>query len=273
MLTALDPRDPSRNYVLDVGDAGDQAAKLTGQLLAFSRKQMLNPTLLNLNDVIRDTERILRRVISEDIELVCDLAPALGAVEADRNQLQQVLMNLVLNARDAMPLGGRLMIETGSADSNVPIRGHGATAPPGSYIFFAVADTGEGMDEATRQQVFEPFFTTKKHGKGTGLGLSTVYGIISQSGGTIAVDSQAGGGTTFRIYLPRASRTAAPGQVAEAAPPPAGSETILVVEDQAEVRRFACRVLQSYGYRVLKAADADEALRVSAASWNQLTCS
>ncbi len=264
LLSALDSQDPRWNYVVDVRDAGEQAAKLTLQLLAFSRKQMLRPALLNLNDIVRDMERMLRRVISEDIEVVYHLAPTLGAVEADRNQLQQVLMNLVLNARDAMPRGGRLTIETGSADSDVPIRGHGATAAPGSYVFLAVIDTGEGMDDATRQQMFDPFFTTKKHGQGTGLGLSTVYGIISQSGGTIAVNSEAGSGTTFRIYLPRDSRNISAEQVAEASPPLGGSETILVVEDQADVRRLACKVLQSYGYRVLEASDADEALRISA---------
>jgi len=245
-------------------DAGQQAAKLTAQLLAFSRKQMRSPTRLNLNDVVRDTERMLRRVISAEIDLVCHLAPTLGAVEADRNQLQQVLMNLALNARDAMPSGGRLTMETESVDLKEPLAGHGTTAAPGSYIVLAVIDTGEGMDEATRQQIFDPFFTTKEQGKGTGLGLSMVYGTIRQGGGIVRVDSEAGVGTTFRIYLPRASGIASSEEVAQAPPSLSGCETILVVEDQPEVRGFACKVLRSYGYRVLEAADANEALRLSA---------
>jgi PAS domain S-box-containing protein len=248
LLGRLDPADPRHGHARDIYDAGRQAAKLTGQLLAFSRKQMLSPELLNLNDVVHDTESMLRRVIGEDVVLACNLEPNLGAVETDRNQLQQVLMNLAVNARDAMPRGGKLTIATFSS---------------GSEVVLSVNDTGEGMDEATREHVFEPFFTTKKVGKGTGLGLSTVYGIISQSGGRIAVDSELGRGTTFLIYLPRASRAASGEKAAESAPPLTGSETILVVEDQPEVRRLAVHVLQSYGYRVLEAGDAEEALRVS----------
>jgi len=251
LMNALDKADTRHSYAQDVREAGDQAAKLTQQLLAFSRKQVLNSTVLNVNDVVRDTDRMLRRVIGEDIQLVCRLDPSIGAVEADRNQLQQVLMNLAVNARDAMPRGGRVIIETSET----------VTEPP--FIAIAVSDTGEGMDEATQRRIFDPFFTTKV-GKGTGLGLSTVYGIVSQSGGKISVRSRTGEGTTFLIHLPRTNRafeapvhTTLPNDMG-------GHETILVVEDQADVRSFACRSLQSFGYQVLEASGAEEAMRIAA---------
>ena len=245
LLTSIDIADPRRGHVQDVRDAGEQATRLTQQLLAFSRKQMLHPAVLDINDVVRETERMLRRVIPEDIELISTLRPGLGAVEADRTQLQQVLINLAVNARDAMPQGGRLTIETAAADSAVTV---------------AVSDTGAGMDEATRLRVFEPFFTTKSIGKGTGLGLSTVYGIVSQSGGTISVQSDVGKGTTFRISLPRSERQPEIAHHVSAAPAVWGHETILVVEDQPEVRAFACLSLRQFGYNVLEAADGEEAL-------------
>jgi len=252
LVNSLDRADQRRNYAEDVREAGDQAAKLTQQLLAFSRKQVLNSTVLSVNDVVRDTDRMLRRVIGEDIELVCRLDPSIGPVEADRNQLQQVLMNLAVNARDAMPHGGRLTIETGETN----------TEPP--FIMVAVADTGEGMDEATQRRIFDPFFTTKGAGKGTGLGLSTVYGIVSQSGGKITVRSGKAEGTTFLIHLPRTHRAVEPVAHTSLSGDIGGHETILVVEDQADVRSFACRSLQNFGYRVLEASGADDALRIAA---------
>jgi PAS domain S-box-containing protein len=252
LINSLDTADPRHNYAQDVREAGDQAAKLTQQLLAFSRKQVLNSAVLNVNDVVRDTDRMLRRVIGEDIQLVCRLDPSIGAVEADRNQLQQVLMNLAVNARDAMPRGGRLTIET-SETSTEPV-----------FITVAVTDTGEGMDEITQRRIFDPFFTTKVPGKGTGLGLSTVYGIVSQSGGKITVRSRQGEGTTFFIHLPRTHR-AVEKPVFPALPTDMGGhETILVVEDQPDVRSFACRSLQTFGYHVLEASGAEDALRIAA---------
>jgi PAS domain S-box-containing protein len=261
---ALDKHDPRYAYAKAVSDAGEQAADLTRQLLAFSRKQMLNPAVLNVNDVVRETERMLRRVIGEDIELVCRLDPSVGTVEADRNQLQQVLMNLAVNARDAMPHGGQLTIETGETVANIPSTASDTAGLTGPCVTVAVTDTGEGMDEATQGRVFEPFFTTKGVGKGTGLGLSTVYGIVNQSGGRIVVRSESGKGTTFVIHLPRSTRPAEAEVNRESSPAVGGKETILVVEDQPEVRVFACESLKEYGYRVLEAADAEEALRLAA---------
>jgi two-component system cell cycle sensor histidine kinase/response regulator CckA len=259
LVDALDSDDRRHGYAKDVRDAGEQAANLTKQLLAFGRKQMLNPAVLNVNDIVRETDRMLRRVIGEDIELVCRLNYSIGAVEADRNQLQQVLMNLAVNARDAMPDGGRLTIETGEVGaSDAPVLN-------GPCVTLTVSDTGKGMDEATQRRVFEPFFTTKGVGKGTGLGLSMVYGIVNQSGGRILVRSEIDKGTTFAIHLPRTNRIAEAESEPAATPAGWGRETILVVEDQPEVRGFACRSLQVYGYRVLEAADAEEALRLAAA--------
>ncbi|HLK63236.1 MAG TPA: ATP-binding protein [Bryobacteraceae bacterium] len=254
---ALPVGERLHGYAKDVRDAGDQAADLTRQLLAFGRKQMLDPAVLNVNDVVRETDRMLRRVIGEDIELICRLDPSIGPVEADRNQLQLVLMNLAVNARDAMPLGGRLTIETSEiAESDASV-----LAKP--CVILKVSDTGEGMDEATQRRVFEPFFTTKGVGKGTGLGLSTVYGIVNQSGGRITVESEVDRGTTFVIHLPCTNRLPAEAPAPAVPAEGRGKETILVVEDQAEVRGFACRSLDLYGYHVLEAADAEEALRLA----------
>ena len=209
LLDALDQSDPRHTYAKDVKEAGEQAADLTRQLLAFSRKQMLNPTVLNVNDVVRDTERMLRRIIGEDIELVCRLDDSVSPVEADRHQLQQALINLAANARDAMPRGGRLTIETGEDDCGHQDSAPNVPAPAGHCVSITVVDTGAGMDPPTKQRVFEPFFTTKGVGRGTGLGLSTVYGMVHQSGGRIAVHSEIGKGTTFVIQLPRTDRVLA----------------------------------------------------------------
>jgi PAS domain S-box-containing protein len=264
LLAGMDVQDRRFGYAKDIRDAGEQAANLTRQLLAYGRKQLLRPAVLNLNDVVRETERMLRRVIGEDIELVCQLDPSIGWVEADRNQLQQVLMNLAVNARDAMPKGGRLTIETTTMECVVPTGVYDTPVRPEPCVTLVVRDTGEGMDEATQGRIFEPFFTTKEMGKGTGLGLSTVYGIVNQSGGRIAVHSEVGKGTRFEIYLPRTDRFAEVPSDSVPSRSFRGTETILVVEDQPELRTFACRSLEAYGYRVLEAADANEALRLAA---------
>ena len=264
LLDKLDHSDTRRAYAADVREAGEQAANLTRQLLAFSRKQMLHPAVLNVNDVVSDAERMLRRIIGEDIDLVCRLDHSIGPVEADRNQLQQALINLAGNARDAMPNGGRLVIETGETDSAGQDSSPNPPAPAGRYVTIRVTDTGEGMDPATERRIFEPFFTTKGVGRGTGLGLSTVYGIVHQSGGRISVRSELGTGTTFLIHLPRSDRPLPALKEPDTPPAVGGRETILLVEDQPEVRAFARCALERFGYRVLEAGDAEEALRVSA---------
>jgi len=262
LLNTPDASDQSRAYAKSIRDSGEHAADLTRQLLAFGRKQLLRPTVLNLNTIVGDTERILGRLIGEDIDLSCALDPAAGGVKADANQMQQVLMNLCANARDAMPGGGTLTIATANETLSATRAGVGGHIPAGEYVSLAVRDTGHGMDEATQERVFEPFFTTKEHGKGTGLGLATVYGIVRQSGGYIAVESAPGQGTTFRIYLPRVAGPAPVEHEAAGPVSPGGTETILLVEDESAVREVAVTALRSYGYAVIEAADADEACRL-----------
>jgi PAS domain S-box-containing protein len=266
LLETLDSSDHRHAYAKDIRAAGEQAASLTRQLLAFSRKQMLTPAVLNVNDVVRDTERILRRVIGEDIELVCRLDPSIGPVEADRNQLQQALFNLAANARDAMPHGGRLTIETGESEFSGLVSAPNLQGLPDRFVSLTVSDTGEGMDSATEQRIFEPFFTTKSMGRGTGLGLSTVYGIVHQSGGRIAVRSEIGRGTSFVIQLPRTDNPLPLTPASPGTPAAEARETILLVEDQPEVRAFARHALERFGYRVLEAGDAEEALQVCSTS-------
>ncbi len=265
-LEEAPPGEAGRANLEEIVRATRQAASLTSQLLAFSRKQILQPEILNINDVLRETSRILERLIGENIELRLLPRADLPPVSADRGQLQQIIMNLAVNARDAMPEGGKLLIETGEAlfDEEY-VRGH-FPATPGGYVMLAVSDSGAGMDAATQARIFEPFFTTKEKGKGTGLGLSTVYGIVKQSNGFIWVYSETGGGTTFKVYLPRVEGAA------EAVEPEvrtgsglAGSETILVVEDEAPLRDLACRTLERKGYFVIPASDGDEALERAAA--------
>ena len=263
-LRGLDEDNPVRNDLLAVKRAGERAAALTQQLLAFSRKQVLQPVPLAVNDVARGMASMFSRIVGEDVEFVQILDPELGVVVADHGQIEQVLMNLVVNARDAMPGGGRLTIET----SNVEIDEFAQLEEdlkPGSYVQVLVTDTGCGIDEQVKARMFEPFFTTKEKGKGTGLGLSTVYGIVKQSGGGIWVESEVGKGTTFRIFLPRALlvRTTSPRLRAVPAES-TGTETILLVEDEEELRKVARRSLEAAGYTVLSAADGEEALRVSA---------
>ena len=243
--------------------AGERAAALTRQLLAFSRKQVLLPTVLDLNAVISELEKMLRRLIGEDIALRTDLAPEAGSIKADRGQIEQVVMNLVINASDAMPSGGKLTIETQSVDLTEDYTQQHVGVNPGPYLMLAVTDTGVGMDARTQARIFEPFFTTKEAGKGTGLGLSTVYGIVQQSGGSIWVYSELGQGTTFKVYLPRLGddprlyqqRTAPAGMVQ-------GTETVLLTEDDDMVRALASRVLSTHGYRVLEAANGSAAMSI-----------
>jgi len=242
--------DPRRDTVDEILRAGDRAAALTHQLLAFSRQQVMQPRVLDLNEVVATVESLLRRLIGEDVTLTARLSPELWSVRADPMQLEQVLMNLVVNARDAMPEGGRLTIRT----ENVVI-------DAGSHVALGVSDTGIGMDEAVRSRIFEPFFTTKPLGKGTGLGLSTAYGIVKQSGGFIYAASEPGRGATFDVYLPSVSET--PARRDDETPPPpvaaSGTETILLAEDEDGLRALNRRILESHGYRVLAARDAEEA--------------
>ncbi|MBI1949516.1 MAG: PAS domain S-box protein [Deltaproteobacteria bacterium] len=259
MLDSVKEGDPLLEHVAEIRNAGDRAAALTAQLLAFGRRQALKFQPLDLNRLVSDVQRMLTRIIGEDVELVQQLAPNLGAVKADPSQLEQVLLNLAVNARDAMPKGGRLSIETRNVDL-VETRGAYQVLRPGPYVLLRVSDTGAGMDAATMARIFEPFFTTKERGKGTGLGLSTVYGVVTQSGGGIDVTSELGRGTTFEVLLPRVDD--APAEPKPAAPQvnTAGAETVLVVEDEDGVRRLVRRVLERAGYLVLTASNGSEGL-------------
>jgi len=256
--------DPRRARLEEILMAGERAASLTRQLLAFSRRQVLDPRVLNLNSVLADIEKMLRRLIGEDVELVTTLKPDLGRVKVDAGQIEQVIMNLAVNARDAMPEGGKLLIETSNVEIDENYARSHANMIPGKYVMMAVSDTGCGMDLGTQAHLFEPFFTTKEEGRGTGLGLATVYGIVKQSGGFIWVYSEPGHGSTFKIYFPfieEALPTAEPDEVpAELAK---GSETVLVVEDEGGVRSLVCEVLASYGYKVLEASGAAQALQIA----------
>jgi signal transduction histidine kinase len=264
LLHRLAPEDPVRPDLELIKATGERAADLTRQLLAFSRKQMLQPKVLNLNVVVQGLARMLERLIGEDIELHAALDPALGLVKTDPGQIEQVLMNLAVNARDAMPDGGQLTIETSNVELDAAYASHRVGARPGPHVMLAVTDTGHGMDENTRARIFEPFFTTKEVGKGTGLGLSTVHGIINQSGGTIWVYSEPGKGTTFKIYLPRTEDDVERVDPRRVVTPPArGSETILLVEDEKGVRDLVRDVLETCGYTVLEARHGIEALAVA----------
>jgi PAS domain S-box-containing protein len=260
LLSRLTDSDPLRPFAEAISSAGERAASLTRQLLAFSRKQVIEPRLLNLNSTITDAMPMLQRLIGEDIALSARLDGSLEQVMADPDQINQVLMNLVVNARDAMPDGGTLGIETANVDIGVDDVGTQHDALPGRYVLMTVTDTGHGMEEAIRQQVFEPFFTTKEFGKGTGLGLSTAYGIIRQSGGWIDVRSEVGVGTSFKVYLPRVNGRPAPEPKEAGAATEKGSETVLLVEDQAAVRSFTSAALKRQGYRVIEASGGEEAI-------------
>lgn len=255
--------DDGREMVQEIRNAGDRAAGLTRQLLAFSRRQVLQPKVLNLNEVIRDTGKMLDRLIGEDVELTTVLCSTLWPVKVDAGQVEQVLMNLAVNARDAMPDGGKITIESTNVELDESYSAAHLDIAPGRYVVIAVSDTGCGMDEKTKSRIFEPFFTTKEPGKGTGLGLATVFGIVKQSGGHIAVYSEPGSGTTFRIFLPKVEPVSEPRTEDKAHRPLArGTETVLVVEDADLVRNLACRILRSQGYNVLEANTGREALAI-----------
>ena len=256
-VNRLKPGDPLRSQISEIRKAGDRAAGLTRQLLAFSRKQVMQPRALNLNRVVGDMQSMLRRLVGEDVDVHFILCPESPTLHADPHQLEQVIMNLAVNARDAMPAGGRLKIETALVEG-----GGNSDLRPGRHAMLAVSDTGVGMDQATLQRIYEPFFTTKEAGQGTGLGLSMVQGIVAQSGGHIHVASEPGQGSTFRVYLPALPGAAAETETAGAVSALHGTETILVVEDQPEVCDYATAVLQEYGYRVIQASNAAEALAV-----------
>ena len=252
---------PTRRDIELIRMTGERAAALTNQLLAFSRRQVLQPRLLDLNRVVEDMQRLLRQLIGEDLELVTVPAPGLGRVKADPGQIDQVIVNLAVNAKDAMPRGGRLTLETANADLDESDARLHAGASPGRYVMLAVSDTGVGMDPETQARIFEPFFTTKAPGKGTGLGLATVYGIAKQSGGYIWVYSEAGRGTTFKVYLPRVDEPAEPElSTAVAEQAGRGSETILLVEDEGAVRSLTREILEQHGYTVLEGASPAEGL-------------
>jgi nitrogen-specific signal transduction histidine kinase len=264
LIEALAPGSRARDDVEEIRRAGTRAAGLTRQLLVFSRQQVLQPHELDVNDIVRDADSMLRRLIGENIELRTTLAPDLGAVRADAGQLEQVIVNLTLNARDAMPRGGVVTIETANVELDKGYAEGHVPAQPGPYVLLAVSDTGVGMDAAVKARLFEPFFTTKEPGKGTGLGLATVYGIVKQNGGYIWAYSEPGHGATFKIYLPRAGPVSEPAvrkDVSVAVP--RGSEVLLVVEDQAQLLRVTTRILEGCGYTVLAAAGGEEALRTA----------
>ncbi|MHB1012918.1 MAG: ATP-binding protein [Desulfobacteria bacterium] len=259
----IDEKSPLRGNVDEIRHAGDRAASLTRQLLAFSRRQVLQPKVLDLNGVISGLGTMLRRLIGEDIELRTLLRPELGAVLADPGQIEQVLLNLAVNARDAMSAGGTLILETDNVVIDETFAKEHPAVVPGPYVLLAVSDAGTGIPREIRERIFEPFFSTKEKGKGTGLGLSMVYGIVKQSNGYISVYSEVGKGTTFKIYLPRVEGEV---QVLSSASPAASlqsDETVLVVEDESSVQGVIERVLSGNGYRVLLAGEGSEALRVS----------
>jgi PAS domain S-box-containing protein len=263
ILDETTPEQPIHADLIQIRDAAERAATLTRQLLAFSRRQILHPIALNLNLVVRDMGALLRRLVGVDITLTTRLDPQLGTVLADPAQIEQVLLNLAINARDAMPDGGALLIETLNVTSDPDTGLADGQVPSGSYVVLAVSDTGCGMEPAVQARIFEPFFTTKPPGKGSGLGLATVYGIVKQSGGTIAVYSEPGRGSRFQIYLPHTTAVTDPVPSAPPLRPPNGSSTVLLVEDEPGVCDLAERVLTSHGYRVLRAAQGDAALQVA----------
>ena len=263
LLQDLAATDPRREDVAEIASAARRAAALTRQLLAFSRQQVLQAWPLDLNATVVEIEKMLGRLIGADVRVVTHLEPHLGIVKADPGQIEQVLMNLAVNARDAMVNGGTLTIETANATlDDAYARAHPATAP-GDYVMLSVSDTGSGMSPQVQARIFEPFFTTKERGKGTGLGLSTVYGIVKQSGGNIRVYSEPGRGTTFRIYLPRVDAVPADAAASDRRPPAhRGSEVILLVEDDAAVRTVVARILRAAGYAVLEANNGAQALHI-----------
>ena len=260
ILADLESDDVIRGDVEEIRRAGERAAALTRQLLMFSRQQVIEPKVLDLNDVLSGVDKMLRRLVGEDVELTTIHGPSLGHIRADPGSVEQVLMNLVVNARDAMPVGGKLTIETANFLLDEEYARAHIDAKPGAYVMLAITDTGSGMDKSTLARIFEPFYTTKEKGKGTGLGLSTVFGIVQQSGGTVWVYSELGVGTTFKVYLPRVDEAAEDMRSLVVSATLRGSETILLVEDEDQVRDVARGILLRQGYSVLDARNAGEAL-------------
>lgn len=263
ILFELSENHPLRKGVEEISGAARRAADLTRQLLAFSRRQILEPKILDLNEIVRNLHKMLKRIIGEDIKLVTTLAKDLGSVKVDPSQIEQVILNLTVNARDAMPKGGTLTIETANIELDEHYARTHVSVIPGHYVMLSVGDTGVGMSPEVTSKIFEPFFTTKEKGKGTGLGLSTVYGIVKQSGGNIWVYSELGKGTTFKIYLPRVDEMPVEiKKTKEWSSLPKGTETVLLVEDDENVRTMTAKMLTQFGYRVLLAADAPQAIRL-----------
>jgi CheY-like chemotaxis protein len=259
----LPPNDPTRGFIQEIHKAGERAAHLTRQLLAFSRKDIVERRVLDLNALLIDTEKMLRRLIGEDIHLTTVLTPALGQVKADAGQVEQVILNLAVNARDAMPQGGKLTIETRNVELDSAYATLHPEVKPGHYVMLAVSDGGCGMSQETKARIFEPFFTTKGPGKGTGLGLATVYGIVKQCGGHIGVYTELGRGTSFKIYLPLVEDKVSSGKSLHGVRvAPHGNETILLVEDDDAVRAITKLALQSLDYTVLEARNGEEAVRI-----------
>jgi PAS domain S-box-containing protein len=264
LLEELSPDDPHRNEIQEIRKAGVSASTLTRQLLVFSRQQVVQPKVMRLNALVADAGKMLKRLIGEHVELATALDPQAGAVKVDAGQLEQVIVNLAVNARDAMPNGGRLMIESKNVEFIEAFSEGETSYPAGRYVTLAVSDNGTGMDAATQARVFEPFFTTKEPGKGTGLGLATVYGIVKQAGGYISLYSEPGSGTSFKIYFPRVDDSLdAPEELAAPLALPRGAETILVVEDEPAVRSLVRQVLERQGYHVLEVPDGESALDIA----------
>ena len=263
LLNVVPVPPPMLKKIENIDRAADRAAALTRQLLAFSRMQVLQPRVMNINGVVEEMGKLLPRLIGEDIELILRTSPDLGVIRADGSQMEQVIMNLAVNARDAMPSGGKLVIETSNADLDRAYSSVHPLVQPGRYVLLAVSDTGTGMDAQTQARIFEPFFTTKGQGKGTGLGLSTVYGVVKQSGGYVWVYSEIGKGTSFKIYLPRVDQAEDAASPVPSSEAPLGAGTILLAEDEQEVREVAREFLESGGYTVLEARDGADALRLA----------
>jgi len=270
MLDDLSPLDPLRGNAEEILKAADRAAALTNQLLAFSRRQIVRPRVLNPNTVLANTQKMLHRLIGEDIQLVLNTAPDIGNMRADPSHIEQAIVNLAVNARDAMPEGGRITIETANAHLDENYTRTHLGMQPGDFVMIAMSDTGHGMDAETRRHIFEPFFTTKERGRGTGLGLATVYGMVKQSGGDIWVYSELGRGTTFKLYFPRVAEPESDSPEGSMETGARGAETVLVVEDEKAVRELTVKMMRQLGYHVLAAASGDEALEISKAHTGHL---
>jgi nitrogen-specific signal transduction histidine kinase/CheY-like chemotaxis protein len=258
-LTDLREEDPLRANIEEIKRASERAADLTKQLLAFSRKQIMEMQVLDLNLILQKLDKMLHRVLGEDIKLVTILTEGIGKVKVDPGQIEQVIINLAVNARDAMPDGGKLTIETANVELDEEYAHTHIAVTPGRYVMVSVSDTGVGITPEVKDRVFEPFFTTKEKGKGTGLGLSTVYGIVKQSGGNIWIYSEPGEGTTLKIYLPQVDEPLAELKEEVVGEVPRGNETVLIVEDEEVVRKLAIRVLKRQGYKILEAPDGGKA--------------